>query len=55
MRNGWLNEGAATVNTNNTKTLPLLSIQDWDTYDPDKASGSPELSTIHTESNIASS
>ncbi|KAJ9109225.1 hypothetical protein QFC21_000554 [Naganishia friedmannii] len=55
MRNGWLNEGVVSANTTNTKTLPLLSIQDWDTYDPDKASGSPELSTIPTESNIASS
>jgi hypothetical protein len=51
-RNGWMNEGAKAEN--GSQIMPMLSLQDWHTYDPSRASAAGG-SDVLSISNDASS
>jgi hypothetical protein len=53
-RNGWMSKGIKAPMENDTTTpqsmMPLLSLQDWHTYDPDRSSsGRTEVLSISNE------
>lgn len=49
-RNGWMNENAKAGN--GSQIMPMLSLQDWHTYDPSKTSvaGGQDVLSISNDS-----